>query len=65
MPELRYDDLAIADGDCAVARFAKAAMGKCSEKEWRQTRTDLLVYCKQDTLAMVRLHEALLEMCEA
>jgi len=26
-------------------------------------RKDLLVYCKQDTLAMVRLHESLLAMC--
>jgi len=65
VPELRYDSLAIADGDAAVARFARAAMGKCSAKELEELRTDLLVYCQQDTLAMVRLHEALMAMCQS
>jgi hypothetical protein len=63
VPELRYDGLAIGDGDTAVARFARAAMGMCSVKEMEQMRRDLLAYCKQDTLAMVRLHESLLAMC--
>jgi hypothetical protein len=63
VPELRYDGLAIGDGDTAVARFAKAAMGKCSAQELEQLRTDLLAYCERDTLAMVRLHEVLAGMC--
>jgi hypothetical protein len=63
VPGLRYDHLAIRDGDAAVARFAKAAMGLCSKAELAQIRTDLLAYCKQDTLGMVRLHEALVGMC--
>jgi len=33
VPELRYDGLAIGNGDTAVARFARAAMGKCSAYE--------------------------------
>jgi predicted RecB family nuclease len=63
VPELRYDGLAIGDGDTAVARFARAALGKCSVKELEQLRKDLLVYCRQDTLAMVRVHEALMAVC--
>jgi hypothetical protein len=59
VPELRYDGLAIADGDTAIARFARAAMGRCSAEEMEQIRKDLLTYCKQDTLAMVRLHDSL------
>jgi hypothetical protein len=64
VPEFRYDGLVIGDGDTAVARFARAAMGKCSAKELEQLKTDLLVYCRQDTLAMVRLHESLLDVCQ-
>jgi predicted RecB family nuclease len=63
VPELRYDNLAIGDGNTAVARFARAAMGKLSAEEMEQMRKDLLDYCHQDTLAMVRLHESLLTMC--
>jgi len=63
VPELRYDGLAIGDGDTAIARFAWAAMGKMSATEMEQMRKDLLVYCGQDTLAMVRVHEALMKMC--
>jgi hypothetical protein len=63
VPELCYDGLAIGDGDTAVARFAKAAMGKCSEEELEQLRKDLLAYCRQDTLGMVRLHDSLVAMC--
>jgi hypothetical protein len=62
VPGLRYDDLAIGDGETAVARFARAAMGMCSAEEVEQLRTDLLIYCQQDTLAMVRLHEAMVGM---
>jgi len=63
VPELRYDGLAISNGDIAVARFARAAMGRCSTEEVARMRKDLLEYCKQDTLAMVRLHESLTTMC--
>jgi hypothetical protein len=64
VPELRYDGLAIGDGDTAVARFARAAMWMYSVKELAQLRMDLLAYCKQDTLAMIRLHDSLRAMCQ-
>ncbi|MGA2440740.1 MAG: DUF2779 domain-containing protein [Tepidisphaeraceae bacterium] len=63
VPELRYDGLAIGDGDTAIARFARAAMGQCSANELVQLRTDLLAYCAQDSFAMVRVHDALVAMC--
>ena len=60
VPEMSYEGLQIGNGATAVARFATAALGRCSPDELATLRRDLLDYCKQDTLAMVRLHEALL-----
>jgi hypothetical protein len=59
---MTYDGLAISDGDCAMASFAKMACGQCTPSEVVKIRADLLAYCKQDTLAMVRLHERLFQM---
>jgi len=61
IPEMSYDELDIADGDTAVARFAWLAMGCCNAKQAQKVRDDLLAYCKRDTLAMVELHHALLK----
>lgn len=57
---LNYSDLAIGDGDTALALFGQMAMGQFTPDQVAQLRHDLLAYCKQDTLAMVKLHEALL-----
>jgi hypothetical protein len=54
-----YGGLEIGDGDTVIARFARTAMGEYSAEEEERTRKDLLDYCRQDTLAMVRLHEEL------
>jgi hypothetical protein len=62
VPSMTYQGLSIADGDCALASFAKMASGKCTQAEINQIRADLLTYCKQDTLAMVRLHERVWQM---
>jgi predicted RecB family nuclease len=62
VPDLSYDGLAIGDGDTATARFVRAARGLCSSNELERLRVDLLAYCQQDTLAMVRLHDALLTL---
>jgi len=59
VPQLSYADLRIANGDTAITRFAAMAKGQIAGDAVRQTRQDLLEYCKRDTLAMVRLHEAL------
>lgn len=60
VPEMSYDNFEIADGDSASAAFAYLATGKYKNKaEVEQVRADLLKYCAQDTMAMVKLHEKL------
>jgi len=61
LPESKsYDSLKISDGLTAMSLFAMMAQGKHSEKEMLKIRENLLEYCKQDTLAMVNLHERLM-----
>jgi hypothetical protein len=61
---MSYKGLAIGDGDTAVACFAKMAMGRYSASEAKVIRESLLRYCEQDTFAMVKLHESLLQAAE-
>ena len=60
VPELSYSDLAISDGDTAITKFARMARGEIPEDAIGETRDQLLAYCQMDTLAMVRVHDALL-----
>lgn len=59
VPEMSYDGLEIAEGDTASAEFAFCALGKYDKQEVEAVKRRLLLYCKQDTLAMVELHEHL------
>lgn len=60
VPEMSYDDFDIADGDSASAAFTYLVMGRYKNKaEVEQVRANLLKYCAQDTMAMVKLHERL------
>jgi hypothetical protein len=59
VPGMRYDDLDISEGGSAMAAFADLALGRYDEGEALDVKRHLLEYCKQDTLAMVRLHEHL------
>lgn len=59
VPTLSYDGLAIRDGETAIARFAQMAKGLITGDAIAVNRQQLLDYCRLDTLAMVRLHEAL------
>ena len=61
VPEMSYENLEIADGDSAMAAFAYLALGRYEDKEAKTVKGNLLEYCKQDTLAMVKLHERLAE----
>ena len=56
-----YNGLEIADGETAMAAFAYLALGKYENKEIESTKRNLLEYCKQDTLALVKLHQRLVE----
>jgi len=62
VPDLSYKDLAVRDGDTAITRFARMARGEITAPEIESTRQQLLDYCKLDTFAMLRLHEALSTM---
>jgi hypothetical protein len=62
VPDLSYKELAVGDGDTAIMRFARMARGEITGNDIETTRRQLLEYCKLDTFAMVRLHEALFKM---
>jgi hypothetical protein len=57
VPEMSYKDMPVANGDDALATFAYMALGRFSPEECEQKREELLRYCEQDTLAMVRIHK--------
>jgi predicted RecB family nuclease len=61
IPDMSYAELSIQDGDSAMATFAYLALGKYTGAQATKTKQDLLDYCRQDTLAMVKLHERLAE----
>ncbi len=62
VPDMSYNELEITDGDSAMATFAYLALGRYKEaREVESTKRNLLDYCKQDTLAMVRLHQQLVK----
>jgi hypothetical protein len=65
VPEMTYDGLEIAEGQTASVKFAKMARGQYSPTECEAIRRNLLTYCGQDTLAMVKLHKALWELSQA
>ena len=62
VPDLRYDGLGIKEGATAAASFEKSLHSDCPEIEKKRIRDDLLAYCKQDTLAMVEIYKALLDL---
>lgn len=63
VPELDYSDLAIKEGGSAAAQFAFMAKGQVSNKdEIKIIRQNLLQYCARDTLAMVKLHMAIINI---
>jgi hypothetical protein len=61
VPEMSYEGLEIRNGDEAMAAFACLAQGKYGNSEIETIKNHLLEYCKQDTLAMVKLHQRLVE----
>ena len=63
VPEMSYEGLEIADGGAAIVKYAKMALGQYTTAECQAIRQNLLRYCGQDTLAMVRLHKVLLDRC--
>ena len=59
VPELSYKNLEIGEGMTSQIRWMKAARGEMSTEEAAQLYKNLITYCGQDTLAMVRIYEVL------
>jgi len=59
VPELSYKGLGIGEGMTAQIRWMKAARGELSAAEAGQVYDDLVEYCGQDTIAMVRIYEVI------
>ncbi len=59
---LSYENMEVNNGSDAIAVFARMARGEYSEEEMGQIRNSLLEYCKLDTMAMVKLHERLVDI---
>jgi hypothetical protein len=65
VPSLGYESLPIGDGETAVTKFARMALGQYDSDQAAEIRCQLLRYCHLDTLAMVELHRRLLEIAAA
>jgi hypothetical protein len=59
VPELSYKGLAIADGGAAIDAYQQMLAAMEDQKKLSEIRKNLLAYCQLDTLAMVRILEAL------
>ena len=59
-----YDDLAIADGSLAAARYQRALAGT-DQAQRQQTFADLRAYCQRDTLATLELRKMLAALAQS
>ena len=60
VPEMSYDKLSIQDGMQASIDYLRMIDSATPEEEKATIRNDLLIYCGQDTLAMVKIRDELL-----
>jgi len=61
IPEMDYQDLAIQEGGMASLEYLRMIDPKTPAAEKKAIQKNLLAYCGQDTLAMVRVRDVLLE----
>ncbi len=59
VPELSYTELEIGDGMFASNEYVRVTFGDVSDEERSRVRNALLKYCHLDTLAMIRIIQAL------
>jgi hypothetical protein len=59
---LSYEDLSVKNGEIASLRWAEAVYGDVPEVLREAIFQDLRAYCKTDTLALVKLYQALLRV---
>jgi len=62
--EMTYDGMEVADGQAAGRAWNSLMNGTVALSKRDALRTALLVYCRQDTLAMVKLLETLNLKCD-
>ena len=65
VPELAYDDLAIADGLTASAELTRLMFEPLAADSRAELRAQLLAYCERDTAVMVALMAKLNKLAEA
>jgi hypothetical protein len=59
VPDMSYDGMEVAEGNDAGLAWEKMVHAEAGSEERTRLRDALLAYCKQDTLAMVKLLEVL------
>jgi predicted RecB family nuclease len=59
VPDMSYDGMEVAEGHDAGLAWEKMVHAEAGTEERRRLKEALLAYCRQDTLAMVRLLEVL------
>jgi predicted RecB family nuclease len=59
VPEMSYDGMAVANGQAAGLAWESLVSGRLDQTETDTIRKALLGYCRQDTLALVRLLDTL------
>jgi hypothetical protein len=60
-PEMSYENLAIREGNQASLEYARMIDSATPPAEKNEIRKNLLIYCGQDTLAMVKIRDELLK----
>ena len=61
-PELSYKDLGIQDGNSAQRLWMEAVLDGTREAEKDKILSDLIEYCRLDTLAMVEIYRKLINI---
>jgi hypothetical protein len=57
---MEYDGMAIQEGQMASLQYLRMIDRETPPEEKEKIKKDLLTYCAQDTMAMVRIREELL-----
>ena len=61
-PQFSYSDLDVNNGTMALDTWGRMVIDPNFNEDVKQTRENLLAYCKLDTLAMVKIYEYLKEL---
>lgn len=64
VPEMDYQNLAIQEGGMASLEYLRMIDPKTLPADKAEIRKNLLAYCGQDTLAMVKIREVLMMKCQ-